>query len=52
MVLDSGTLYIPNALGGVVDAISERVLDAAPTLEVAPPQGVGASQCGKPADCG
>jgi len=52
MALDSGTLYVPNALGGVVDAIPERVLDAAPTLEVAPPQGVVTSQCGKPADCG
>jgi len=52
MALDSGTLYVPNALGGVVDAIPERVLDAAPTLEVAPPQGVVVSQCSKPADCG
>ncbi len=52
MVLDSGTLYVPNALGGVVDAIPERVLDAAPTLEVSQPQGVAVSQCSKPADCG
>ncbi len=51
VVLDSGTLYIPNTLGGVVDAIPQGVFTGAGTMDITPPFGpltilTGASPCG------
>lgn len=39
IVLASGSLYVPNSRGGVVDAIPERLITAAPGIDVAPPNG-------------
>lgn len=39
LVLDGGTLYVPNKAAGVVDAMPESVLSAAATLNVVPPHG-------------
>lgn len=39
LVLDGGTLYVPNKAAGVVDAIPESALSSATTLDVAPPHG-------------
>ncbi len=51
VVLDSGTLYVPNTLGGVVDAIPQGMFTGAGTVDIMPPFGplttlTGASPCG------
>jgi outer membrane protein assembly factor BamB len=39
LVLARGTLFVPNATGGLVYAIPEHVLTTASTVDVAPPLG-------------
>ncbi len=51
VVLDNGTLYIPNTLGGVVDAIPQTVFTGAGAVDITPPFGplatlTGMSSCG------
>ncbi len=52
MVLADGTLYVPNALGNVVDAIPEATLTGAAHLDVPAPRGPVAVQCHTPGGCG
>jgi len=52
MVLADGTLYVPNALGNVVDAIPEATLTGAAHLDVPAPRGPVVVQCHTPGGCG
>lgn len=52
MVLDSGTLYVPNALGNVVDAIPESALTGASSLDIPSPHGIVVARCTNPTSCG
>lgn len=52
MVLVNGTFYIPNLLGGVVDAIPEKTIMSSSSATVVPPFGPVIAQAGAVAACG